>query len=160
MINKMISCLCQRASFEGASRRLRMRASIAQHFPHPEVRPKGASKDGFTLVEVLVAMAILGTVVISMMALMTSQARTLSDIEEKVFAGIVAENVLAQTMAARQSPNISVTSGEEQLAGRDWAWTQNVTRHEDLPLLQISVVVTRAEQPQVLSTLTALRGSE
>ncbi|MEE9328527.1 MAG: type II secretion system minor pseudopilin GspI [Parvularculaceae bacterium] len=124
------------------------------------MRPKGASKDGFTLVEVLVAMAILGTVVISMMALMTSQARTLSDIEEKVFAGIVAENVLAQTMAARQSPNISVTSGEEQLAGRDWAWTQNVTRHEDLPLLQISVVVTRAEQPQVLSTLTALRGSE
>ncbi len=119
-----------------------------------------AAHKGFTLVEVLIAMSILATVVVSLMVMMGTQARTLSEIEAKTFAGIVAENVLAETMASNRPIEIKVSQGEEELVGREWSWVQTVSRNDELPFLEVSVEVTRSGQSQVMAKRIAIRQEE
>ncbi|MBF9001877.1 MULTISPECIES: type II secretion system minor pseudopilin GspI [Vibrio] len=77
-------------------------------------------KRGFTLLEVLVALAIFATAAISVMRSVSQHINTLNYLEEKMFASMVADNQMARVMLAPTS--LSAREGKSKMAGREWYW--------------------------------------
>lgn len=79
------------------------------------------AKRGFTLLEVLVALAIFATAAIATIRSVSQHINTLNFLEEKTFAAMVADNQMAQVMLSSSKP--SNRKGKETLAGREWYWS-------------------------------------
>ena len=90
-------------------------------------RDTGASlRGGFTLVEVLVALAIVS---IALMAALRAAGQGTSNVEAlraRLLAGWVAENVLAEQRARAQWPPLGIQRGTQRQAGLDFAWREDV----------------------------------
>lgn len=80
-----------------------------------------ASKRGFTLLEVLVALAIFATTAIATIRSVSQHINTLNFLEEKTFASMVADNQMAKVMLSGRKP--SKQKGTEMLAEREWFWS-------------------------------------
>lgn len=96
---------------------------------------------GFTLVEVLVALAILA---VALAAASRSLALTTDSVEahkRRVLAGIVAENRLAELVARRAWPGVGIVEGSERQAGIEFRWQTEViaTPHPRLRRVEIRV---------------------
>ncbi|AIW12691.1 type II secretion system minor pseudopilin GspI [Vibrio tubiashii] len=79
------------------------------------------AKQGFTLLEVLVALAIFATAAIATIRSVSQHINTLNFLEEKTFAAMVADNQMAKVILSGSKP--SKKKGKETLAQRDWFWT-------------------------------------
>ncbi len=75
---------------------------------------------GFTLIEVLMAMAILAIAGISMLRLTSENLRNSGIIEEKMLAGWVADNELVAIRLLKKWPSTHWRKEERELAGRTW----------------------------------------
>ena len=98
---------------------------------------------GFTLLEVLVALAIFATAAISVMRSASQHVNTVHYLEEKTFAAMVADNQLALVHLTNKP--ISAKSGTEVLAGTTWHWQISPVATA-LPYLQAFDVLVAAEQ--------------
>lgn len=78
-------------------------------------------KQGFTLLEVLVALAIFATAAIATIRSVSQHINTLNFLEEKTFAAMVADNQMAKVMLSTSKP--SKKKGTETLAEREWYWS-------------------------------------
>jgi len=75
---------------------------------------------GFTLLEVLVALAIFATAAVSVIRAVSQHINTVQYLEEKTFASMVIDNQMALVML---DPNeLRAKKGTESLAGRTWYW--------------------------------------
>jgi general secretion pathway protein I len=100
---------------------------------------------GFTLIEVLVALAI---VVIGMSALlgaMTSAADTSIYLRDKMFAEWVALNRVEEVRLQFRKPAKGKSDGEVEYAGRKWRWEQEVLETEIPGILRVEVKVRPAD---------------
>jgi general secretion pathway protein I len=100
---------------------------------------------GFTLIEVLVALAI---VVIGMSALlgaMTSAADTSIYLRDKMFAEWVALNRVEEVRLQFRKPGKGKSDGEVEYAGRKWRWEQEVIETEIPGILRVDVKVRPAD---------------
>lgn len=100
---------------------------------------------GFTLIEVLVALAI---VVIGMSALlgaMTSAADTSIYLRDKMFAEWVALNRVEEVRLQFRKPSKGKSDGEVEYAGRKWRWEQEVLETEIPGILRVDVKVRPAD---------------
>ncbi len=120
------------------------------------LRPTTAS-DGFTLIEVLVALAVFSIAVLAHLNLQTENTRTASSLQDKAIAQIVAENRIAELLLLEIPPDLGTESGEEAMAGQNWVWEQIVTRTPGADLRQIDVSVRIEDAEQVLASVTAFR---
>ncbi len=75
---------------------------------------------GFTLLEVLIAVAILAILMIGLIKITTDNTRNLWHIENKTLAMIIAENHATQLRLSPEHPENQ--DGWETLAGRKWYW--------------------------------------
>ncbi|BCL68203.1 type II secretion system protein GspI [Vibrio nigripulchritudo] len=75
---------------------------------------------GMTLIEVLVALAIFATAAISVVRAVSQHINTLSFLEEKMFASMVANNQMAKVLLGK-APKKEL-KGKEELAGQTWYW--------------------------------------
>ena len=81
-----------------------------------------ARRGGFTLVEVLVALAIV-TIGLAALFNVTSQTvRTTTILREKMFAEWIALNKLTEARVAGTLPAQSKSEGEIEYAGQNWRW--------------------------------------
>ena len=97
---------------------------------------------GFTLVEVLVALAIITVGASAVLAAVTSSADTTSYLRDKTFAEWIALNRVAETRLAMRRPVPGESSGEVDFAGGRWHWTQIVAEVENVSgMLRIEVSV-------------------
>jgi len=111
---------------------------------------------GFSLIEVLVALVIVATAITALITLQTESARSLSALEQRALADIVAENrMVAQWLAA--PPPEGVTRGTVRLAGRQWGWTQRVRATAEPALRRIEVTIRAEGSEQTLAGLTGFR---
>jgi len=81
---------------------------------------------GFTLIEVLVALAIVVIGMAAVLGALSSSASTLSSLRDKTFAQWVALNQIATVRLAGQPPPIGNSEGDTDFAGRSWHWRQEV----------------------------------
>lgn len=80
---------------------------------------------GFTLIEVLVALAIIGLALPALMLLVKLQVESTTYIRNKTYAQWVAVNQLTDMRVARRTSGsvpLGRNSGEQKLLGRNWYW--------------------------------------
>lgn len=112
---------------------------------------------GFTLAEVMVAMAILSTAVAAALVLMSGQLAAAGDVERRMLAGIVAENLLVEVMANNNTPQLRTETGVEALGGVDWQWTRVTAETPVNGMVRITIDIRQEDSEQVIRTLSAFR---
>jgi len=115
---------------------------------------------GFTLIEVLVALALIGIAVMAMLKATQEGILTQGAVRDRVFAEIVAENRLIEVMVMPLPPDLGASSGRVALADQDWLWFQTIAATSDPSIVRVDVSVKNAENASELAGLTAFRGRE
>ncbi len=95
---------------------------------------------GFTLLEILVAIAILAVAGVAIMRSTAEHLNALGILKEMTYSSWVAENRLAEVQLEAKWPP-SNKKGKMELAGRDWFWRQEVEKTEDKSMRKITVFV-------------------
>lgn len=98
-------------------------------------------QQGFTLVEVLVALAIFSLAALALLRLQGSAITTAARLDDKTLAAIVAQNQGVDVMIATLPPAFGSASGIERNGGRDWRWTRETLRTPDPRLQRIEIRV-------------------
>jgi general secretion pathway protein I len=108
-------------------------------------RPRNPrSNAGFTLIEVIVALAIVVIGMAALLSTLTSSASTIVYLRDKTFANWVAENQIATTRLAAQARNQAPqtgndSSGDVDFAGSKWHWQQKIIAAELPGMVRIEV---------------------
>jgi general secretion pathway protein I len=114
------------------------------------------SQKGFSLVEVLVALAVL---TIAMAALIGAAARNTSNqsyLEQRIFAHWVAMNHVAEIRLQEDPPAPGTIEGSETLGGREWHWRTEVSATSDSSVQRLDVeVYQEGEDDSRYATLTS-----
>ena len=100
---------------------------------------------GFTLIEVLVALAIVAIGMAAVMGALTSSANTISYLRDKTFAQWVALNQIANLRLSGQQPPTGNSNGDTDFAGRSWHWRQEVVATEVPGVERIDISVRPSE---------------
>lgn len=89
---------------------------------------------GFTLLEVLVALAIFALVAASVLTATARSLQTASRLEEKTLAMWIADNQLVELQLSKNPVAEGRDQGEVDFAGRRWQWQSEVqaTREPDM----------------------------
>jgi general secretion pathway protein I len=109
---------------------------------------------GFTLIEVVVALAILG---IGMLAVFKTIGDTVNNVEvlrDRSFAQWIADNRITEVRLTGEMPSVEDTAGEVEFAGRQWHWVSTVSQTQVRGLRRIDVSVRRDEDPDDSSIVT------
>jgi len=115
-----------------------------------------ADRAGFTLIEMLVALAVFSLAAMALLNLMGENTRSAARIETRTLGGVVAEN-LAVEAAIAPVLDEGVSSGDVTLAGRRWRWTRTVTAAPGADLLRVEVRVRDLEGQAADRTLFRTR---
>ena len=111
---------------------------------------------GFTLVEVLVALAV---VAIAFTAILTAMAHAIdvtTNLRERNLALWVAQNRWVQHRLTGEWPAADTKTGTADMGGREWRWQEQVSTTGNEYLRRIEITVQRAEDEQVLALLEGL----
>lgn len=98
-------------------------------------------RKGFTLIEMLVALAVFSLAALALLNLTGESTRSAARAQTRILAGIVADNLSVEAALDHQRPAQVQTSGQVTLGGRDWRWTREVVATEDADLLRLDVRV-------------------
>lgn len=96
---------------------------------------------GFTLIEVLVAMAIFGVVALTLLTQTREQTRQAASLEDRLLAHWVATNTMADLQSAGQLPELGKIETNTVMAGRDWLiiMTAATTPSPDVRSMEVQV---------------------
>lgn len=121
------------------------------------LRP-GKIQTGFTLIEVIVALAIIAIGMAAAVKTVSSTTLNSAYLRDKTFSYWVAQNQLAEIEALDSTPPIGTSNGEEKLAGITWYWTREVNEIEDFDTRQIILTIrkNKDKKSQAYATLTTL----
>jgi general secretion pathway protein I len=97
---------------------------------------------GFTLIEVLVALAIAAIALAAVSRSAVVSGSSAAEIKLRALAGLVAENRMGELEARRAWPPVGVSEGLERQAGIDFPWRIEVfaTQHPLLRRVEVQVV--------------------
>jgi len=87
---------------------------------------------GFTLLEVLVALAVLSIAMIPLVKTPVAIASNQSYLKAKTFAEYVALNKIAEIHLDRKFPPLGTKKGSELMAGREWFWKSKIIKANSL----------------------------
>jgi general secretion pathway protein I len=100
---------------------------------------------GFTLLEVLVALAIFALVAASVLTASARSIRTAAQLEDKTLAMWVADNRLSELQLAEAPPADGRDQGQVEFAGRRWLWQSEIQATSEPSMRRVTLWVA-AEQ--------------
>lgn len=118
--------------------------------------PRRAS--GFTLVEVMVALAIAALGLAAVAASVSQMVDAAISMQQRSYANWIAQNKIAELRLANVVPEVSSTSGQVQYAGMDWDWRADISETGVENLFRVDVTVTQAGQDEVLRSVAGFIG--
>lgn len=115
---------------------------------------------GFTLLEVLVALAILAIVMGALIKVTDSYAFNAGYLQEKTLAQWIAENKAIEYQLQQTFPPVGSKEGETEMAKVEWQWRVKVSNTDDKRLrrLDISVTLKDRDLDAPITTLVAFVG--
>ena len=111
---------------------------------------------GFTLLEMLVALAVFSLAALALIRLQSVTIRTAADLDSKVLAQFVARNLMVGWQTDPQPPSLGEAKGEVENAGQRWHWTREATKLDDPRLMRVNVRV-EGEKTPAPAVLTFVR---
>jgi general secretion pathway protein I len=100
---------------------------------------------GFTLIEVLVALAIVAIGMAAVLSTITSSARTVLYMRDKTLANWVALNHIAEQRLQPQMPQLGNTDGDVDYAGQKWHWRQETVATAVKGMVRMDVMTRPAD---------------
>ncbi len=114
---------------------------------------------GFTLLEVLVALAVLAIAMGAIIGAATQSINTVATLRDQTFASWVALNqVNALLLETKPWPEEGSRTGNTELASRAWRWEARFHKTEDPDLRRLELTVRAGEAGSELSKLIAFKG--
>lgn len=115
---------------------------------------------GFTLIEILVALAIIAVALAAGMRALHQSADTATALKSRTLALWVAQNQLAAAQIATPWPALGASSGEAQQAGARFRWQSTVTTTPNPAFRRIEIVVAEPLSPDyALARLAGFLGN-
>ena len=115
-----------------------------------------SAEDGFTLIEMLVALAIFSLAALALLRLEGATVANTARLQDQAMAQIVARNLAVEVMTDPVAPAFGRESGEAVNGGRSWSWTRVVDRSPEPRIQQIEIEVRSRMGPEA-ARLTVFR---
>lgn len=103
--------------------------------------PAKLKPNGFTLLEIMVALAIFSLAALAMVRLQGYSVRSTANLGDSSMAWQVARNVAVEILSNPAPPTLGETQGEELNGGQNWRWTATTEKTDDARLLKIDIAV-------------------
>jgi general secretion pathway protein I len=104
---------------------------------------------GFTLLEVLVALAIFALVAASVLTATARSLQTASRLEDKTLAMWIADNQLVELQLSKTPVAEGRDQGEVDFAGRRWQWQSEVQATREPDMRRVTLWVAPVEQERL-----------
>ncbi|WP_372917914.1 type II secretion system minor pseudopilin GspI [Sandarakinorhabdus sp.] len=104
------------------------------------MRAERTSQGGFSLIEVMVALAIFGLAAVALIRLQGVSLASAATLSDRQYAAIVARNQTLEAMLAATAP--TADQGRERAGSREWPWRRQIGPGPDPGTLLIAVAVT------------------
>ncbi len=115
------------------------------------------SDSGFSLVELLVAVAILSLAAVTLLESQSQAIGLTGAVEQRSLASIVAENRLTIGLGLGEAPTPGTRTGSDRQMGAEFLWRETVRPAPGGDLLIIDVVVFAEGSERELARLTGFR---
>ncbi|MGO0309213.1 type II secretion system minor pseudopilin GspI [Endozoicomonas acroporae] len=114
-----------------------------------------SAAQGFTLLEVLLALALLAIVGMSVLFMSGESVRNTPILEQRTLARLVADNQMTDIHLTQKWPTLSWQRAEHELAGQQWfvRFRSIKTADNDFRAIDVEVRGEQGEQSPVLATL-------
>lgn len=96
---------------------------------------------GFTLLEILVALAVLAMAMAALLHAAGGYTRNQAYLRDRTLADWVAHNRLVELQLETEWPSVGRKSGAAEFAGRGWRWETEVVTTPDQDLRRVDVQV-------------------
>ena len=115
------------------------------------------SERAFTLIEVMVALAIVSVALLAALRAAGQGTSNLGDLRTRLLAGWVAENVMAEHRARGDWPPPGIQRGTQYQSGVEFRWREEVTVLPSPAFRRIDVLVfAGAEEAHVLARMSGV----
>lgn len=111
---------------------------------------------GFTLIEIMVALAVFSLAVLALLRLETATIRGARTLDDSFLAGLVARNIANDAITDARPPVAGRTTGSEIAGGRAWNWVRQVRSTGNAAIVRIDVAVSNGTG-QIVGRTTAIR---
>ena len=114
-------------------------------------RPTRRPQAGFTLMEVLIAVAVLAIALGALTKSASDNARNAAYLEEKTLAHWVGINKATELRLANAWPDPGRANGSEELGNRQWLWQMEISVTPEPDLRRIDIAVAPRETPDAVA---------
>jgi general secretion pathway protein I len=113
----------------------------------------------FTLLEVLIALAVVALALLGLTRTAAMQAASFDALRERTLAGWVASNVLEETRLASALPGTGRSDGRADFAERSWRWTRDVSTTQDPSIRRVDIQVFSARTNEPVASISGFAGT-
>jgi general secretion pathway protein I len=114
---------------------------------------------GFTLLEVVVALAVLAIAMGAIISTATHSVNSMGILRDQTFASWAALNKINESLLATEPwPTDATRKGHIDLASRTWHWEAKFQKTDDPDLTRLDVTIRSDENGPALTTLAAFKG--
>lgn len=110
---------------------------------------------GFTLVEVLVALAILAIALAAAARAASVATDNAQETRLRTLATWIAQNRVAELNAANDFPSAGISTGKTNMAGNEFDWQQTVTDTPNAAFRKVELKIAQAGNTRTIATLNA-----
>lgn len=102
-------------------------------------------QQGFTLIEVLVALSITSVGLIGLIKAQTQSTQNIAILQQKTLANLVASNLAVEKRLGKQN-SLGFKNGEYRLGKQIWYWQSNTNPTPNTDIVKLSLLVFTTKQ--------------
>jgi len=122
--------------------------------PLPRSGQRRRLAEGFTLLEVLVALAIISLGMVGVFSALSQMLMATTRLRDKTFANWVATDRITELRVTGEIPKVGERNDEIDMAGVTWAYTIKTSRIPDMEMRRLDVSVSLADaREDILATV-------
>ena len=96
---------------------------------------------GFTLVEILVALAVIAIAMAALIRASGNHTYSASYLKQKTLAHYVAMNEIARLQITKQWPDVGKKEDSTEMASKEWFWIREISKTADDNTRQVKITV-------------------